>query len=207
VANVEALSDLEKKSGIKGDCTFVPYDKGDKGGNRWYLETPYYINWSKENVNFLISNSGKKGKGMPVVRNLQFYFMEGFCWSDIHTVHIKSRFKGKSVYDVKSMSLFPLITSLTSKYIVCILNSHFASEFSIEFLNNTSTLQINDARCIPLIVPTREELSQFEDLFDKAFQLQIKKFDKSMLATEVQKELDVIQVELDEKVNELYLGN
>lgn len=29
-------------------------------------------------VRFLKTNSGKKGEGMPVVRNPQFYFMEGF---------------------------------------------------------------------------------------------------------------------------------
>jgi putative alpha-1,2-mannosidase len=42
---------------------YVPYDKGDKDGNRWYLETPFAIAWSKENVRFLKTNSGKKGEG------------------------------------------------------------------------------------------------------------------------------------------------
>jgi hypothetical protein len=83
VADVDSLSDDEKLNGIDGDKTFVPYDKGDKDGNRWWSPTPYYIDWSRENVRFLKENSGKKGEGMPVVRNQQFYFKEGFCWNNV----------------------------------------------------------------------------------------------------------------------------
>ncbi|MEM5777821.1 MAG: hypothetical protein QXJ06_05275, partial [Candidatus Aenigmatarchaeota archaeon] len=78
IANVDVLTNDEKLNGIEGTKTFVPYDKGDKDGNRWYAPTPYYIDWSRENVKFLKENSGKKGEGMPVVRNPQFYFREGF---------------------------------------------------------------------------------------------------------------------------------
>ena len=37
-------------------------------------------------VQFLKTNSGKKGEGMPVVRNPQFYFREGFCWNNITVI-------------------------------------------------------------------------------------------------------------------------
>ena len=57
-------------------------------------------------VHFLKTNSGKKGAGMPVVRNAQFYFREGLCWSDINTTFLKCRKKQCSVNDVKSMSLY-----------------------------------------------------------------------------------------------------
>jgi hypothetical protein len=63
--------------------TYVPYDKGDKEGNRWYSETPYLIDWSFEDVTWLNENSGKKGEGMPVVRNPKFNFRAGLCWSDV----------------------------------------------------------------------------------------------------------------------------
>src|SRR5690606_34834022 len=86
IANVENLSLDEKINGIKTKPSFVPYAKGDKEGNRWFLKTPYYFDWNEDNVKFLKKNSGKKGKGMPVVRNAKFYFKSGFCWSDIHTV-------------------------------------------------------------------------------------------------------------------------
>lgn len=206
LANIDKLSSEEKEIGIKGQKSFVPYDKGDKDGNRWYLPTPYCINWSQDKVKFLKKNSGKKGKGMPVVRNAGFYFREGFCWSDIHTVLIKSRLKGKSVHDVKSMSLFPTCELISAKYLVCIINSTFASEFSFEFLNNTSTLQINDARKLPIIIPNKGQLKAFEKLFDKAYKIQLEKFDKISSEEVVNEKLVKIQLELDEMVNEMYLG-
>ena len=96
LADVERLTKEEKENGIDTSKNyFVPYDKGDKDGNRWYLETPFAIAWSKENVQFLKTNSGKKGEGMPVVRNPQFYFREGLCWSDINTTFLKCRKKEK----------------------------------------------------------------------------------------------------------------
>ncbi|MCD8291253.1 MAG: BREX-1 system adenine-specific DNA-methyltransferase PglX, partial [Prevotella sp.] len=68
LADVDSLTEDEKENGIEPNKKFyVPYDKGDKDGNRWYLETPFAIAWSKENVQFLKTNSGKKGEGMPVV--------------------------------------------------------------------------------------------------------------------------------------------
>ncbi len=104
IANVDSLTEDEKQNGIaETKKYYVPYDKGDKDGNRWYLETPFAIAWTQKNVGFLKTNSGKKGEGMPVVRNPQFYFKEGFCWSDINTTFLKCRKKQKSINDVKSL--------------------------------------------------------------------------------------------------------
>lgn len=207
IADVENLSEEEKIHGIASSKCFVPYDKGDRDGNRWYLKTPYYIDWSVDAVRDIKSRSHKSGKGKALWQNSQFYFKEGFCWSDIHTVLIKSRLKGVSVHDVKSMSLFPLSSKLSAKYLVCILNSHFASEFSHEFLNNTSSFQINDARRFPIIVPTQSQLEDFESIFDRSYQIQLQKFDKLITEGDAERQLEVIQEELDAKVNELYKLN
>ncbi|MGM9831355.1 MAG: Eco57I restriction-modification methylase domain-containing protein, partial [Paludibacteraceae bacterium] len=54
IADVDMLTDDEKENGIATDHPYyVPYDKGDKDGNRWFLETPFAIAWSKDNVHFL----------------------------------------------------------------------------------------------------------------------------------------------------------
>lgn len=74
VADVDKLSKDEKENGI--DTTkkyWVPYDKGDKDGNRWYLETPFAIAWSKENVEFLKTDTKARYQGST------FYFREGLC--------------------------------------------------------------------------------------------------------------------------------
>ena len=203
IADVEALTDDEKLNGIKGKKTFVPYDKGDKEGNRWWAPTPYYIDWSRENVKFLKENSGKKGEGMPVVRNPQFYFREGFCWTDVNSTYLKSRVKENGVYDVLTMSLFTKV-NLPDWYYVCMINSKFISEFVDDFVNSTSHFQINDARQLPIIIPTKEQLNEFESIFNRAVSVQKQKFSNKITEQEAEKRLYEIQRELDEKVLELY---
>ena len=203
VADVNSLSDDEKLNGINGDKTFVPYDKGDKDGNRWWAPTPYYIDWSRENVRFLKENSGKKGEGMPVVRNPQFYFKEGFCWTDVSYI-IKSRIKEKSIHDVLSMSLFPSTQKVNEKYIVCLLNSKFMSIYLNAFVNTTVHFQINDARQLPIVIPTAEQLKEFELIFDRAKRIQKEKFSGKITEKEAEERLEEIQEELDELVYKLY---
>lgn len=205
IADVNGISEEEKTKGIKKTKPhFVPYDKGDKDGNRWYLETPFYIDWSQESVKWLKSNSGKKGQGMPVVRNAQFYFREGFCWSDIHTVLVKSRLKGSGVYDVKSMSMFSQLASAPDWYLVCVMNSTFISQFSFDFVNNTQTLQINDARQLPIIIPSTRQLAEFKNLFDRAYEIKRKQFKKKVSDEIANQKLDAIQIKLDEMVYRIY---
>jgi len=203
IADVDSLSDDEKLNGIDGDKTFVPYDKGDKDGNRWWAPTPYYIDWSRENVRFLKENSGKKGEGMPVVRNQQFYFKEGFCWTDVNSTYLKSRIKEKGVYDVLSMSLFTKC-NIPDYYYVCMINSKFISEYVDDFVNSTSHFQINDARHLPIVIPTPEQLKEFELIFDRAKRVQEEKFSGKITEKEVEERLEEIQKELDEKVLKLY---
>lgn len=73
IADVDSLTNDEKENGIETTKPYyVPYDKGDKDGNRWYLETPFAIAWSKENVRFLKTDPKARYQGYT------FYFREGF---------------------------------------------------------------------------------------------------------------------------------
>ncbi|MGB9795011.1 MAG: restriction endonuclease, partial [Caldisericum exile] len=159
--------------------------------------------WSRENVKFLKENSGKKGEGMPVVRNPQFYFREGFCWTDVNSTYLKSRIKQNGVYDVLTMSLFTSV-EIPDWYFVCMINSKFISEYVDDFVNSTSHFQINDARQIPIIIPTSEQLKAFEDIFHRAVFVQKQKFEGKISEKEAEEKLEEIQKELDEKVLKLY---
>ena len=73
IADLNNLSEDEKTNGISSsEPHYVLYDKGDKDGNKWYLKTPFYINWSKENVKFLKDNAGKKEKVVPDIKIRNF---------------------------------------------------------------------------------------------------------------------------------------
>lgn len=201
IADVASLSNDEKLNGISTDKNYyVPYDKGDKDGNRWYLETPFAIAWSTENVEFFKKNSGKKGIGMPVVRNPQFYFKEGFCWTDVNSTYLKSRIKSPGIFDVLSMSLFTQV-ELPDWYFVCLINSRFISLFVDNFINSTSHFQINDARQLPIIVPSPKQLQALLPLFQEA--VRIKKSRNTSLEDNC-RELEVIENKIEDIILEIY---
>ena len=84
----------------------------------------------------------------------KFYFREGLCWSDINTTFLKCRKKQSSINDVKSMSLFGMSDIVPEDYIIALINSTLFSYYVDTFVNNTQTFQINDARQLPIIVPS-----------------------------------------------------
>ncbi len=197
IADVDSLTEDEKLNGIKGTRTFVPYDKGDKEGNRWYAPTPYYIDWSRENVKILQTDPKARWQGY------QFYFREGFCWNLIGMNTLKVKLKEKTINDVASMSLYPL-NDRYLKYLIVILNSKILSHYQFQFVNTSVNLQMNDIRQLPIIIPTSDQLKTFENICDRAISIQKRKFAGELTESEAEEKLEEIQKELDELVLELY---
>lgn len=52
------------------------------------------------------------------------------------------------------MSLFGMSDAVPEDYIITLINSTLFSYYVDTFVNNTQTFQINDARQLPIIIPT-----------------------------------------------------
>ena len=141
---------------------------------------------------------------MPVVRNAQFYFREGFCYSDIKTFFLKSKMKGVSIHDVKSMSLFPICEKIPYYYLISLLNTEVVATIVYNFLNNTPSFQINDCRMLPIPVPTQLQLSVCKSHFDEAVALQKLYFSNCINAEERDIQLLVIQDKIDRWACDMY---
>jgi hypothetical protein len=105
--------------------------------------------------------------------------------------------KQKSINDVKSMSLYAMENSIPEYFAICLINSTFMSYYVDTFVNNTQTFQINDARQLPIVMPDKNTLSEFQKLFKLAVNLKKSKMDNA-------DELLEIQEKLDDMVNKLY---
>lgn len=191
MADVETLTDDEKENGISIDKNYyVPYDKGDKDGNCWYLETPFAIAWSQDNVHFLKNDKNARYQGYS------FYFKEGFAWSAINgrrsSNELKFRFKGKSVNDVQGMSLSSVCNSITEKFIVCVSNSDFTNRYTESFINSTVIFQINDARQMMIKIPNAKQLSELETLFDRAYKITKEKL--ASLISEINADVELTKI-------------
>jgi len=205
IMEIDKMTLDEKSKGINAkEKIYVKYDKGDKEGNRWVFETPYYIKWDTKTVNWFQDNSGKKGSGMPVLRNKDFFFKSGFCWSDVHTTYLRSRLKEESVHDVTSMSLSSINSKIDNRYLVCLINSKFIAEYQENFLNNTSHFQINDARKLPIIVPSKEITKKFIDIFKNTEKIKKSFYKKEISFNEQSIALSKIEKENDLLVEKIY---
>jgi len=196
----DEISDKQKQQGIKGKRTYVPYDKGDKEGNRWYLETPYLIDWSEDSVAFLSTDERARWQGY------NFFFRNGFCWTNVlnpNSTYFKCRLKDTTVNDVGSMSLYDE-SGLGDKYFVLSLNSYLHFKVLREFFNNTVNIQMNDIRKLPIKIPSEKELKAFNKKFDECLAIKKEYFAGEIDRAEMNAQLRPIEAEIDEMVNKLY---
>jgi hypothetical protein len=73
-----------------------------------------------------------------------------------------------------------------------------------DFINNTQTFQINDARQLPIIIPSKDNLEVFEKLFSCALEIKKSQFANRISNHAAEEKLTQIQGELDKRVNKLY---
>ena len=133
--------------------------------------------------------------------------MEGFCWNNILNPKarlLKAKLKLASVNDVGSMSLMPITSNLSSKFIIGLLNSNFIFDYYREFLNCSVNIQINDIRQIPIIIPDKQNKYIIESLVDKAITIKKSALDKNSKADDFDKCLISVEREIDESVLMLY---
>jgi hypothetical protein len=84
------------------------------------------------------------------------------------------------------------------------MNSYFAAYYIDSFVNSTSHCTTGDAKLIPIIIPTKEQLALCKSLFDKIIKLK-KVSKKSYSENEIStREINIIEKELDKFVCELY---
>jgi hypothetical protein len=143
---------------------------------------------------------------MPVVRNPQFYFREGFCWNNVLSDEkIKCRLKDKTVHSTEAMTFISIITEKANdRYLICLLNSSFLGNYRMDFMNVSHHLTTGNAKEFPIIIPTQLQLKEFERIFNQAKGIQEQKFSGKMSESQAEEKLNEIQKELDQKVLQLY---
>ncbi len=57
---------------------------------------------------------------------------------------------------------------------------------------------------MPIILPSKKKLQEFNNLFDEAKKIKIDYFEKKISKEDQEKKLDKIQTKLDSEVNKLY---
>jgi len=102
------------------------------------------------------------------------------------------------------MSLFSLSNIAPDWYIVCLLNSKYISEYIEDFINNTQTFQINDARVLPIIIPNSNQLKTLKEIFNKAISIKKSYFNGELSKQIMETNLIDVQNKLDKEIFKIY---
>jgi len=149
--------------GLEGAQIWVPFRKGDPEGNKWIDHEPLFINWSKENVEWLQNAPEARWQGQ------EFFFQKGITWTrGANHTSVKARFQEECIFDVNAMRLTPITQLCTAEILLSIFNSDTFSFILKKFVAHTWMVQINDIRKMPIIVPSTDRASELETLARKA---------------------------------------
>jgi hypothetical protein len=96
------------------------------------------------------------------------------------------------------------MTELPDWYFVSLINSEFISLYVDNFINNTSHFQINDARQLPIIIPSPREIETFREISETSIAAKRAFFSSAMSADIAEEKINGKQMELDKAVYKLY---
>lgn len=207
IADLDKLSEKNSTVGLKKNTEiYVPYFKGDNKGHRWFSESPFFIIWNEENVDWYSSNENTDARW----QGYDYFFKPGFTWNLIlnpNSSYLKVREKPFGVNDIMGMSL--CLNEFSSKnidlkYFVTQLNSYLFFKIKLEFFNNTAASQINDIKKLPIKIPSEKELKTFNKKFDECKVIKKEYFAGEIDRAEMNTQLRPIEAEIDEMVNKLY---
>lgn len=145
--------------------TWFPYMKGGEL-KKWYGNQDYIVNWR---------NSAREIKSLfpsSVIRNPNFYFVEGITWSDLSGKGFGVRYLPKGfVFDVKGSSGFPKKEAILST--MAIMNSSWMS-YSLGLLNPTVSFQVGDISRVPFKTPDESQKKVLEKYVAQAIQIRMR---------------------------------
>jgi adenine-specific DNA-methyltransferase len=189
VSEFKKLSRAEQENGSNHPI-WVNYYKGNSEGLTWNVPYTECILWSKEAVKELkdgiVTNSRWQGS--------RFFWTTGFAWVDYFTNRIKSFLVEEGIYSKNIVKLHSMSEYIPDKYVVACLNSKFVSYYVKNFITTTHTLQINDGRLIPIVVPSPVILKTIISIVDQI--LTAKKQSPTADTTALESEIDRLVYEL-----------
>jgi hypothetical protein len=160
VCKYEQLTDEEQKKGTAQDC-WIEYCRGNAEGLRWNVPTTEVINWRSDYVSELKTNSNSRWQGQL------YYPTTGFGWVDYFTDWLKGFSVNIGPYSKNVIKMHSFCPLASDKYIIALLNSDFIVSFVKGLITITHTLQINDGRLIPVVIPTKQQHDDICSVVDR----------------------------------------
>lgn len=151
---------------------WFPYVKG-AGGNRWYSPIKHVINWRDNGADIKEAVQEAypylKGNVSWVVKNEQFYFRPGLCFSFVSSRDLAvRRLPAGCIFDVGASALFT--GEDNEDFLLGYLNSSFINAVA-KLLNPTVNFQVGDIKKLPVLPFSKQERNQLMNFANDCFDL------------------------------------
>lgn len=160
VRKYEELDVDSQRNGTDDDCWII-YNRGNSEGLRWDIPSTEVINWRKDYVNELRTNHNSRWQGET------YYPTTGFGWVDYFTDRLKAFSVGVGPYSKNVIKMHSFCPLVSDKYVIAVLNSEFMASYVKNMITITHTLQINDGRLIPIVIPSTEQHNSVITIVDR----------------------------------------
>ncbi len=150
---------------------WVPYIKG-AGAERFAINNQFMVKWGKngEEIKDAVAKAYPylKGKTAWVVKNEDFYFRPGLCFSFINKSGLAvRRLPAGAIFDVASSAIFALPED--EDFLLAYLNSRVIGVLA-KAINQTINIQVGDVKKIPVIPLNRDLKNELSKLGHLAFE-------------------------------------
>jgi hypothetical protein len=202
IRDFKTLTDSEKENGIDdaSEKYWVLYSKGNENGSVWSVQSEQYIDWRTSKVKELkegvVTNSRYQGT--------EFYFKPGFGWVDYFSSKIKGFFVDETVYSKNVVKFHSDL--IDDRYLLALINSTLIAYIIKKYITNTRTLQINDGKLIPVIIPEKNHYQKIIHYVDNILNLKKEEettSDHNKLQS-IRKKINSIEEIIDKEIFSIY---
>jgi N-6 DNA Methylase len=165
--------------------TWMPYVKG-AGSDRWYSPIVYVVNWGNDGQEIKEAVSAAypylNGNIKWVVKNEQFYFRSGLCFSFVNTGNLAVRkLPGGCIFDVGASAVFAN-NSQDEDFLLAYLNSSLIAAIA-KCMNPTVNFQVGDIKRLPMFPFNQTEKTQLSEISHECQQLAMRVHELKLAAS------------------------
>lgn len=153
--------------------TWVPYVKG-AGTDRWFSPVSHVVNWADDGkeIKDAVSTAYPylKGNTKWVVKNEQFYFRPGLCFSFVNTGNLAVRkLPAGCIFDVGASAVFANEPA-DEDFLLAYLNSSLIAAIA-KSINPTINFQVGDIKRLPMFPFNQAQKEELAEIARKCCQI------------------------------------
>jgi hypothetical protein len=152
---------------------WMPYAKG-AGGDRWYSPIVHVVNWENNGQEIKEAVSAAypylKGNTKWVVKNEQYYFRDGLCFSFVNLGNLAVRkLPAGCIFDVGASAVF-VNNKADEDFLLAYLNSSLIAAIATS-MNPTINFQVGDIKRLPMFPFDQDQKNQLSTIARKCYDI------------------------------------